>query len=132
MDKISIDFTAPTGPVKQLNGVNNCPMRLKGGKRQGQPELHDIGVPYCRLHDTAGAWGGTHYVDIPNVFPDFDADENDPASYDFAFTDALLAELVLLRALRNAHRRVVHAVQRLDRAGIPCEVDSYCVVHGIS
>ena len=94
MDKISIDFTAPTGPVKQLNGVNNCPMRLKGGKRQGQPELHDIGVPYCRLHDTAGAWGGTHYVDIPNIFPDFDADENDPASYDFAFTDALLAELV--------------------------------------
>ncbi len=94
MDKISIDFTSPTGPVKQLNGVNNCPVRLEGGKSQGQPELRDIGVPYCRLHDTAGAWGGTHYVDIPNVFPDFDADENDPASYDFAFTDALLAELV--------------------------------------
>ena len=29
----------------------------------------------------------------PNVFPCFDADENDPESYDFAFTDALLSEI---------------------------------------
>ena len=26
-------------------------------------------------------FGGGAYVDIPNVFPDFEADENDPASY---------------------------------------------------
>ena len=39
-------------------------------------------------------WGGTHYVDIPNLFPDFDADPDDPAAYDFAFTDAYLEPVV--------------------------------------
>ena len=34
--------------------------------------------------------GGNRYVDIPNLFRDFDADENDPSGYDFAFTDELL------------------------------------------
>ena len=33
------------------------------------------------------------YVDIPNLFRDFDADENDPANYDFAFTDRLMLAL---------------------------------------
>jgi hypothetical protein len=32
-------------------------------------------------------------VDVPNVFPDFSADPDDPASYDFAFTDAYLKGL---------------------------------------
>ncbi len=57
-------------------------------------ELKDAGIPYCRLHDTAGLYGGTHFVDIPNVFPNFDADPSDPNSYDFAFTDAYLKSLV--------------------------------------
>ena len=33
-------------------------------------------------------------MDIPNIFRNFDADENDPASYDFDFTDELLKHLV--------------------------------------
>lgn len=38
--------------------------------------------------------GGGLYVDIPNLFRDFDADENDPNSYDFAFTDKIIEGLV--------------------------------------
>ena len=53
--------------------------------------LQNAAVPYSRLHDVGGAFGANRFVDIPNIFRDFDADENDPASYDFAFTDALLA-----------------------------------------
>ena len=41
----------------------------------------------------AGAYGGGVFVDIPNIFRDFDADVNDPASYDFAHTDILIREL---------------------------------------
>ena len=33
-------------------------------------------------------------MDIPNVFRDFDADENDPASYDFVYTDRLITGLI--------------------------------------
>lgn len=37
--------------------------------------------------DCCGIWGGGHFVDVPNIFPDFGADENDPENYDFHYTD---------------------------------------------
>ena len=33
-------------------------------------------------------------MDVPNLFRNFDADETDPANYDFAFTDLLIENLV--------------------------------------
>lgn len=75
--------------IKPLHGVNNSPLSLY------QPPLgfKEAGIPFCRLHDTAGPYGGAHYVDIPNVFPDFEADPKKPESYDFAFTDAYLKQI---------------------------------------
>ena len=94
---VRIDFAAPCGPVKPLHGVNCSPMRHETRDRvydQAQTELEAAGIPYCRLHDVGGRYALGHYVDIPNVFPDFDADENDPGSYDFDFTDAYLKTMV--------------------------------------
>ena len=96
---VEIDFGVDAGRVKALHGVNNSPVRVVHpngwtAAPQGQCEFAAAGIPYVRLHDTAGSFGGTHYVDIPNIFPNFDADENDPKSYDFAFTDAYLKPLV--------------------------------------
>lgn len=85
-----IDFSVRTGKIKPMHAVNNSPLRLG----TEQKEFRLAGIPYMRTHDTVGAWGGTRYIDIPNIFPDFDADENDPASYDFAFTDAYLKPIV--------------------------------------
>ena len=87
---VSADFSSSLKrKIKPLHGVNNSPVSLyeppKGFK--------EAGIPFCRLHDTAGAFGGAHYVDIPNIFPDFDADPKKPESYDFAFTDAYLKQL---------------------------------------
>ena len=56
--------------------------------------LTEANIPYSRLHDTYGVFGGNLFVDIPNIFRDFDADETDPASYDFVFTDALLDKMM--------------------------------------
>ena len=89
-ERVGIDFSVPAGRIKALHGVNNAPVRIGGEQR----EFKRAGIPYMRTHDTSFAWGGTHYVDIPNVFPDFDADENDPANYDFAFTDEFLKPIV--------------------------------------
>ena len=84
---VSVDFTKDAGRViRPLHGVNNSPVRLNGNLR----EFTDAKIPFTRTHDTAGAYGGHCYVDIPNLFPNFDADENDPASYRFEFTDELL------------------------------------------
>ena len=94
---VRVDFGAARGEVKPLHGVNCSPMRHESVDKvydQSQTELAAAGVPYCRLHDVAGRYGLHHYVDIPNVFPNFDADEHDPKSYDFAFTDAYLKTMV--------------------------------------
>ncbi|MBQ8755459.1 MAG: hypothetical protein IJZ19_10545 [Lentisphaeria bacterium] len=89
--KVHIDFSRRTGKtIRPLHGVNNSPVRLEGSL----PEYKDAGIPFVRLHDTFGLYGGHVYVDIPNLFPDFDADENDPASYRFEFTDAYFKTLV--------------------------------------
>ena len=37
---------------------------------------------------------GGLYVDIPNVFRNFGVDENDPANYDFTFTDVIIKGLI--------------------------------------
>ena len=91
---VNVDFSKSVGPMKALHGVNNAPLRLYDPGSAKIWEFEEAGIPYMRTHDTAGMWGGTHYVDIPNVFPNFDADENDPKNYDFAFTDAYLASVV--------------------------------------
>lgn len=112
---VSVDFTASAGRIKPLHGVNNAPVRLNGE----QAEFRLAGIPYVRLHDTCGAFGGAHYVDIPNIFPDFDADENDPAAYDFAFTDAFLRPLVAA------------GCQIFYRLGCTIELNSHIRAYGV-
>ncbi len=89
--KITVDFTKTTGTIKALHGVDNCPVRLRETKI---PEFEDAGIPYVRTHDSGGYFGGGLFIDIPNIFRDFDADPEDPDSYDFAFTDIYVRNLV--------------------------------------
>ncbi len=90
--KITADFTKLTGnKIKPLHGVGQAP--LHGTSKQFFHYLTEAGIPYSRLHDVGGYLGGGRFVDIPNIFRDFDADVNDPASYDFVFTDWLISTL---------------------------------------
>ncbi len=89
MDKAIVDFTRREGAVKPLHGINNSPVVYNGRL----PELQDAGIPYVRLHDAGGAFGGTYLVDVHNLFPDFDADPEDPDSYEFAYNDAYFRTL---------------------------------------
>ena len=91
---VSVDFAKSAGPIRPLNGVNNAPCHVGTNDWEKIHAFERAGIPFMRTHDTVGAWGGAHYVDIPNVFPDFDADENDPENYDFTFTDRYLANVV--------------------------------------
>ena len=87
---VEIDFSAATSPMLPLHGVCNSPLLTKGV----QESFRDAGIPFMRPHDACGAFGGAHYIDIPNLFPDFSKDENDPESYDFKLTDAYLGTIV--------------------------------------
>ena len=92
--EIQVDFTRELGIVKPMHAINNLPcLPFDAHENNLFLKLQQAGVPYARLHDTGGKFGGAHYVDVENIFPDFDADETDPASYDFAFTDRLLEEM---------------------------------------
>jgi hypothetical protein len=89
---VKVDFAQAVGPVRPMHGAGQPPQI--GYDYKLFRYLKEAGIPYSRLHDVGGAYGKNIYVDIPNLFRDFDADENDPKSYDFAFTDHLLKELV--------------------------------------
>ncbi|MBR3221229.1 MAG: hypothetical protein IKF72_03275 [Kiritimatiellae bacterium] len=90
---VSVDFSRTKGKVKPVNGVGQPP--FIGRNYKLIPYLKEAHVPYSRLHDVGGAVTGQGlYVDIPNVFKDFDADPANPDSYFFAFTDDLLKAVV--------------------------------------
>jgi len=90
--KLNVDFSTSIGPIKAMHGVGQPP--LLGLNTDKFCYLSEAGIPYSRLHDVAGWFGGNMFVDIPNIFRDFDADETNPASYDFTFTDILITGLV--------------------------------------
>ena len=106
--EVAVDFSAVTGPVKPVNGVGQPPLLSYTGTSLFR-YLKEAGIPYSRLHDVGGSFGKNVFVDIPNVFRDFDADENDPANYDFALTD------MLLKALEQ------HGVEPYFRLGVTIE-----------
>ena len=84
------------GAIKELNGVNCAPYNKRAGDDQAKifNFFKYLGIPRSRLHDCCGSYGGTHFVDVPNVFPNFDADETDPANYDFHYTDEYIGAII--------------------------------------
>ena len=92
MDTIRFDLTRAGNAFKPLNCTNGGPWGRKAVHDQYRTNFDDYQaarIPYSRNHDSAACavYGGPYSHDISCIFPDFDADENDPASYDFACTD---------------------------------------------
>lgn len=91
MTNITVKWADKRGPVKPMHGVGQAPFSYCDFSMLHY--LTEAGIPFSRLHDVGGMYGGSVFVDIPNLFRDFSADPSDPASYDFAFTDRLLVAL---------------------------------------
>ena len=90
---IAVSPMKAVGPIKPMHGVNNGPTRPKAYQSRSNFSLYKAArIPSARTHDSAlyGGYGGSHVADISAIFPDFDKDENDPASYDFTYTDRML------------------------------------------
>ncbi len=85
--RVSADFSEIIGTIKPMHSVNNGPASIRGNSNDG--DFRDAAIPFARNHDAnfAPSYGAPHTVDILAIFPNFDADENDPASYDFHLTD---------------------------------------------
>ena len=73
---IQVHFDQTVGKIKPMHGVGQPP--YVNPRFKTMHYLKEAGIPYSRLHDVCGAYGGHNYVDVPNIFRDFDADENLP------------------------------------------------------
>ncbi len=97
MHNIIFDTQKKEGSFKLLNATNGGPWHKRHSKAQYRSnfnEYKEARIPYSRNHDSGvqGIYGGPFSHDISKIFVNFDADVNDPASYDFACTDeAILA-----------------------------------------
>ena len=88
--ELHVRFDKKHEPLGPLNAVNNGPVPTIRSQEQSNAAAYAAaGFPYARTHDAniCYSYGGPHVVDVTAVFPRFEADENDPASYDFTLTD---------------------------------------------
>ena len=88
---MKIHFDRPIGPVRAIHGICQPPVFNNDCSRFAY--LKQAGIPYSRLHDM-GTQRLYPRVDVPCIFPDFDADENDPSNYEFPMTDEVVLALV--------------------------------------
>lgn len=96
---LSVNFDQSVGAVKPMHATNNGPVISGGAFGKEVKGTHilwqEAGIPYARTHDSSfcANYGGEHTVDVHAIFPNFDADVNDPASYDFPITDEYVGRM---------------------------------------
>ena len=85
---VQVKTAEEIGTIGPMNGV--------GGGISSNGMTKDLykgaGIPFARLHDVGNTM--KHCVEIMNIFPNFEADENKPESYDFIITDQYIKNIV--------------------------------------
>lgn len=82
---VTVDPCKILRPVGKLNGMNNGPIHLFTDRTK---EYKEMGADFVRFHETHSF--NTKCIEVPFIFRDFSADENDPANYYFGETDAVI------------------------------------------
>ncbi len=93
---VSVDFTRKFGRIKPMNAGNNGPKVERGDQTSGNFETFKmLHIPYARVHDAnlTTIYGAPHTIDVRAIFKDWNADPEDPASYDFVMTDIYLESI---------------------------------------
>ncbi len=97
MPIITVDFENKVAEIKPMQAVNNGPkMPGRSQLRHNFDTYKALRIPYARTHDASICYdyGAEHCVDVNGIFPNFDADVNDPANYDFFLTDLYLKSIM--------------------------------------
>ena len=124
MIQTKVNFNEKLGLVKPMHATNNGPAvrqeRLKNNTltkwNSNLDEFKAAGIPYARNHDASfyHRYGQEHTVDVHYVFPNFDADPENPDSYDFACTDHYLlgCEAADTEVFYRLGSRIEHEVKK--------------------
>ena len=97
MSTIKVNFNKEIDKIRMMHAVNNGPVVAGSDQTRGNQDAYKAArIPYARTHDASfyAGYGGNHTVDVNFIFPDFDADVNDPNSYDFACTDLYMKQII--------------------------------------
>ena len=97
MSTVKINYAKEIGKIKVMYAVNNGPaVAGKDQTRGNEISYAAARIPYARVHDASffAGYGGEHTVDVHAIFPNFEADVNDPNSYDFPCTDLYLSQII--------------------------------------
>jgi len=117
MYNVNIDFGRIIGKIKPMHATNNGPAHKYFPEQRvsNMESFREAGIPYARLHDCIECitYGGAHCGDISAMFPDFDKDENDPASYDFRITDEYVK--VILESGAKPFFRLGSSIEHLPK-----------------
>ncbi|MFP4459795.1 MAG: GH39 family glycosyl hydrolase [Candidatus Zixiibacteriota bacterium] len=84
---IIIDFDNEIGMIRNLSGIN-CGPKIPNSTLDLTEGFENLQIPMIRTHDWYGP--GDRHV----IFPDWDADPEDPSNYDFASTDTFVTSIV--------------------------------------
>lgn len=93
MENLIFNLREKCGIFKILNATNGGPWHKRHATSQWRSNFADYKaarIPYSRNHDSNGSgsiYGGPFAHDISVIFPDFNADPENPEAYDFACTD---------------------------------------------
>ncbi len=128
MSHLYVNFENTVGKIKPMHATNNgpsCdvknihlgwanpPADVKNGNLD---EFRAAGIPYARTHDSSfyPKYGLEHTVDVAFIFPNFDADPEDPSSYDFVCTDHYMdmIEAAGTKVFYRLGHRIEHEVKK--------------------
>lgn len=114
METLYFDTEKKLGKFKPLNATNGGPWHKRHANDQWLTNFEAYKaarIPFARNHDSAlhQIYGGPYSHDITCIFPDFNADVNDPASYDFACTDEAI--MVCLDAGTETYFRLGQTIE---------------------
>lgn len=135
MDTVKFDLSAEGKKFKILNAVNGGPWHKRHSSDQWRTNFEDYKkarIPYSRNHDSnlsGEVYGGPYAHDITAIFPDFNADPTDPASYDFPCTDESI--LVTLEAGTETFFRLGQTIEhQIKKHGTipPADFEKWAVI----
>ena len=114
---LRIDFEKTLGKIKPMNAVNNGPAGSAVRNTGNDAAFAAAHIPYARNHDASfyDGYGGAKTVDVHRIFRNFDADENDPASYDFKATDGYVKRVEA--AGTHVFYRLGAAIEHQEKCG---------------
>ena len=126
MSNITVDFSKIKGKIRPMHAVNNGPSVHFSDIEKNTVTVYnsnferfvEAGFPYVRTHDASffPRYGLEHTVDVARIFSNFDADVDDPASYDFVCTDDYMrcCEAAGAKVFYRLGARIEHEIKKYN------------------